>query len=313
MKDLIYCFSGTGNSLYVAKSIQKEINAQLIMLNNQTLDQPVPTVIECLGIIFPVYHQSIPLIINRFILALASVQVNYIYAICTCGDSPTLALKHLDHMLASQNKSLNAGFSVKMPYNYIKPSKIGKGFYDSFGLTTSTDAHNEKLDMLYQNRKPEILNCIKDQKDYPYEKNAVIIETLVEWLNLKNTLQKQQWFKIAGYTGMQPKKFVDSLPLMDSGFHSNNKCVSCGICKKICPVNNIEYVTDENTNTNDYLKPVWLHHCEQCFACLQWCPHEAIEFGKGTKDQKRYHHPKITLKEMIEYKEANYESKNMDY
>jgi len=24
-------------------------------------------------------------------------------------------------------------------------------------------------------------------------------------------------------------------------------------------------------------RPVWQHHCEQCFACLQWCPKEAIQ------------------------------------
>ena len=29
-------------------------------------------------------------------------------------------------------------------------------------------------------------------------------------------------------------------------------------------------------------RPMWLHRCEQCMACLQWCPAEAIEFGRST-------------------------------
>ena len=45
--------------------------------------------------------------------------------------------------------------------------------------------------------------------------------------------------------------------------------------------------------------PEWYHRCEQCFACLQWCPSKAIEFGPGMEGKKRYHHPDITVRDMI--------------
>ena len=46
-------------------------------------------------------------------------------------------------------------------------------------------------------------------------------------------------------------------------------------------------------------RPAWLRHCEQCLACIQWCPQEAIQFGKKTPHYKRYHHPEVTLQDML--------------
>jgi len=77
---------------------------------------------------------------------------------------------------------------------------------------------------------------------------------------------------------------------MDKSFFADEKCTNCGICEKICPAQNIKMM-----NGN----PVWQHHCEQCFACIQWCPEEAIQYGRGTTKKKRYHHPEITIKDML--------------
>ena len=80
------------------------------------------------------------------------------------------------------------------------------------------------------------------------------------------------------------------VPLMDKSFWVDGKCNACGICKAICPCGNIVLEAD---------RPVWLHHCEQCLACIQWCPREAIQFGKKTPRYERYHHPEVTLQDMM--------------
>ena len=77
---------------------------------------------------------------------------------------------------------------------------------------------------------------------------------------------------------------------MDKPFFADEKCNACGICEKICPARNIGMEGG---------KPVWNHHCEQCFACIQWCPEEAIQYGKGTRNKKRYRHTEISLKDML--------------
>jgi ferredoxin len=80
------------------------------------------------------------------------------------------------------------------------------------------------------------------------------------------------------------------VPKMDKSFLVDDKCTSCGICEKICPAQNILIING---------KPAWQHHCEQCLACIQWCPEEAIQFGRGTTKKKRYHHPEIKLSDML--------------
>jgi ferredoxin len=86
------------------------------------------------------------------------------------------------------------------------------------------------------------------------------------------------------------KMSVNHVVEMDKSFHVDEKCSSCGICEKICPAGNI--VMPDG-------KPVWRHKCEQCMACIQWCPREAIQYGKKTHLYKRYHHPEVTLNEIL--------------
>jgi epoxyqueuosine reductase QueG len=43
---------------------------------------------------------------------------------------------------------------------------------------------------------------------------------------------------------------------------------------------------------------VWGGDCEQCMACIQWCPQQAINYADKTKTRKRYHHPKIKFADM---------------
>jgi ferredoxin len=83
---------------------------------------------------------------------------------------------------------------------------------------------------------------------------------------------------------------------MDKKFWADEKCNSCGICSQVCPAANIEMTMG---------KPAWLHRCEQCLACLQWCPEEAIQYGAKTARYQRYHHPEVILKDMLEQAEAN--------
>jgi ferredoxin len=83
---------------------------------------------------------------------------------------------------------------------------------------------------------------------------------------------------------------------MDKKFWADEKCNSCGICTKVCPAANIEMIKG---------RPEWLHHCEQCLACLQWCPQVAIQYGDKTARCERYHHPEVILKDMLEQARVN--------
>ncbi len=75
---------------------------------------------------------------------------------------------------------------------------------------------------------------------------------------------------------------VGNLKRIDRKFRVDPSCNGCGICAKACPTENIRLVDEE---------PTWLGKCEQCYACYHWCPQEAVQYGKQTVGQARYHHP----------------------
>ena len=73
--------------------------------------------------------------------------------------------------------------------------------------------------------------------------------------------------------------------------HATADCNRCRTCERICPTKNISVTTDAVR---------WGHSCTQCYACIHWCPKGAIEIGGRTRGKPRYHHPAITLKDLLD-------------
>ena len=63
-------------------------------------------------------------------------------------------------------------------------------------------------------------------------------------------------------------------------FTASSACIGCGQCARRCPMNNI---------TLQGRKPTWGKSCTHCMACICYCPKEAIEYGKKSIGQPRYH------------------------
>jgi ferredoxin len=55
---------------------------------------------------------------------------------------------------------------------------------------------------------------------------------------------------------------------------ANNKCVTCGMCSKICPNHAIEM-----KNFLGKKRPFWTYHCENCMRCMGYCKKKAVEAG----------------------------------
>ena len=63
-------------------------------------------------------------------------------------------------------------------------------------------------------------------------------------------------------------------------FTASDACIGCGQCVKRCPMNNVTLKDG---------KPVWGRNCTHCMACICYCPVSAIEYGKKSVGQPRYH------------------------
>jgi flavodoxin len=134
MKSEIYYFSGTGNSLFVARQLAKEIDAKVTPIPSIFGKDNLDIESDVLGIIFPCYYASlgesgIPFIVQEFVRKLKNARRKYIFAVCTHGGFPSSTIDNLSRLLKSQGASLSAGFDVRMSPSYSAFDKINYAFF----------------------------------------------------------------------------------------------------------------------------------------------------------------------------------------
>jgi ferredoxin/flavodoxin len=260
----IYYFSGTGNSLVVARNIAEKIDGKLIYIPAVMDEESIKINADALGIVTPAYYMRIPGIVERFIGKLTNLQSKYIFAIVTVGGIAGGILNRLSEAVSLRGGSLAAGFAVQLPANYIDAADAQPLFLQ------------KRMFRKWEKKADKIADYVSNRERGRMEKFNTLMTLL-----FSRTIEKQY---LRG----------ELEPDIDNNFWTDDKCNGCGICAKVCPVSNIKMVDD---------RPVWQHHCEKCLACIQWCPKESIQFKDVTLKRKRYHHPEVKLSDMLQQRE----------
>lgn len=120
------------------------------------------------------------------------------------------------------------------------------------------------------------------------ETKAALTPLIQDICNQTVTPVKKASVLTLAYNRMSSKEIAQR----DKHFVVKDTCTQCGICELVCPVSNVRI---EEGN------PQWLGKCEQCMACIQWCPERAINYGDKTDNRGRYTNPEITSKMFIAY------------
>lgn len=256
METSIYFFSGTGNSYKVAKDLSILLNnCEMIPIAKLIQQDEINCVSERVGFIFPLYFQGAPAIIFDFINKLNLHKSKYLFAIITShGGGAGSTIYQLNKLLKSKSKEINAGFSIEMPGNYIPMYSI-----------------------ISEHQQKKILKNAEEK-----------VKKIAEIIKNNEKVPKKQFFQSIG--AFINKIFCKNVNKGDKNFSVNEKCNSCEICEKICPVKNIKTIDG---------KPQWQHKCQRCLACIHFCPTEAIQYGKKTIKRGRYHHPDVQIADII--------------
>ena len=262
MKTTIYYFTGTGNSLKIAKNLSEKLEeCELVPIAKVWEDDHLASSSEKVGFIFPLYYAGLPKIVYDFLSKIELSKSNYFFAVITnAGDINNTPLHQIETILNTKSKTLSAGFFIMMPNNYI----IGYDIHSEARQIEFFEEANKKIESIHKTVEKNEKNLGKDI----FEKRRI----------------KSEKFN---------KGFRDNVYGYDKSFYAEDTCTSCGICVKVCPVNNI--ALEEGI-------PQWEHKCQQCLACINFCPEKCIQFGDKTLKTQRYHHPEITVKDMANQK-----------
>lgn len=249
---MIFYFTGCGNSKHLAETIATQLNDTLVFIPEAARDNRYDYTLaegERLGFVFPVYAWAPPQLVLDFIkrLQLATTP-EYVYFACTCGDECGHTEKIFRKAILAKGWELSACFNIKMPETYIG--------MPGFKLDTEENAKKKiaEADVVMSRNIPRLLN--KERFTEIYKGPAA-------------------WLKSYVINGSFNKFATD-----DRKYRSTEKCIGCGKCVNVCPLQNISL---------DNGRPKWNGHCTMCMACYHHCPVNAIQYGKGTEGKGQYY------------------------
>jgi NAD-dependent dihydropyrimidine dehydrogenase PreA subunit len=216
---------------------------------------------ERLGFCFPTHGWQPPHIVRDFIRR-ATFRISdagkpsdrksagkpspYIYALTTCGDNMGYAMRILDKELSAKGLRTSSRFAIVMPESNV---------CFSFLHLDTKEREKQKIAEARQ-RLQHICDVVRQRQ--------AGVEELV-----KGAIPFTFTYIIGSYYNKHlitdHKFWVDS-----------DRCIHCGLCVKLCPVDDIEGVP-----------PRWKHNgaCTNCLACYHHCPQHAIHWGSMQRGQ----------------------------
>ena len=245
---MILYFTGTGNSRHIARLRSKEIDDEIMSINeliksgsNNEIKSDKPFVF-----IAPTYAWRIPMVVEKFIKNIKLSGNRKVYFILTCGADTGDATSFLKDISKEKGLEFMGLRALVMPDNYIVM------------YSTPSDEENERRIKNVEEEVNKIVKYIVSGRKFEENKTTIIDR-------MKSNSINKMFYKI----------YVSA-----KGFHTTGKCISCGKCEGLCPLNNIILVDG---------KPKWGENCTHCMACICGCPTYAIEYKNKTKNRRRYY------------------------
>jgi len=223
-KNVIYCYSGTGNCLDMAKNIAKVLgDTDIIMMRRAPVRTDV-TDAERVGFIFPCYAGGLPGEVEKYARSVKVAPDAYTFGIVSYAGYPGCGLYKLNEIIPLKywNKfSHHCSCIWLFPHSMMLPPLNDE----------KAQARSEK----------------KAQK-FAYD--------------IKSKAQSKKAPSEAKFNQVESKGFAGLLKLKALQFKVTEDCIHCGTCVKLCPKDNIRIVGERAVHGKDCIGCLsCLHYC----------------------------------------------------
>lgn len=246
---MVLYFSATGNTEFIATEIAKRLDDECINLidrikrwDHTELHSEKPFVICA-----PVYVCEMPRFLSKFLKEQPFSGSRDVYFLFTsggyCGISGSLA----KGIFQKKNMNYLGHAELKMPRNYVAS--------DAYPMLSREETEER------------ILRAYK------------MLDGIASDIKAGNKLSARHVFLFETIVTLPFNPVWIKYKLTAKDFFALDKCIGCGKCERLCPLNNIVLQGG---------KPIWGNNCTHCMACIGNCPVEAIEYGNITQNKEKY-------------------------
>ena len=209
---MILYFSGTGNSLAIARKIAEAINDQVLPLT-EAVQQDL-TNEQRIGLVFPTYDFNLPPALPEMVSHLKISPKSYVFTVVTCGSMAGNCIWVLRRLLREKGIELAYSHKVSVPDNSAL----------AFG------------------RNPN-----KQLKKF--DRVPARMEQIIRELQAESHTLHYSWFSLLSWLLGRPAIERGMIHCLGPKVNAD-KCTGCNTCVRVCPMDNIN-LTDEKALIGD--------------------------------------------------------------